>query len=235
MVSGPITSWQTDGETMETETIFMGSKITANGDYSHEIKRCWLLGRKSMTKLHSILKNQRHYVANKGPNSQGYGFSSSHVWFWELNHEENQVPKSWCFWTVVLEKTLESPLDCMIKPVHPKGNQSWLLIGRDWCWNSNALATWCEELIHWKRPWCWAGLKAGGEGDGRGWDGWMASPTWWRGVWTSSRSCSPWDHRESDTTEGLNWTGLGCLYQWLVLFILASCLTFVTFSVKQGW
>ena len=68
-----------------------------------------------------------------------------------------------------------------------KGNQSWIFIG-SWSWNSNTLATWCEELTHWKRPWCWERLKVGGEGDNRGWDGWMASPTWWTWVWTSSGS-----------------------------------------------
>ena len=82
-----------------------------------------------MTNLDSILKS-RHYFVNKGPSSQGYGFSSSHVWLWELDHKESWAPKNWCFWTVVLEKTLESPLDCKIQPVHPKGNQSWTSIGR---------------------------------------------------------------------------------------------------------
>ena len=73
----------------------------------------------------------RHSFANKGSSSQGYGFSSSHVWMWELDFEESWVPKNWCFWTVVLEKTLESPLDCKeIQPVHPKGDQSWVFIGR---------------------------------------------------------------------------------------------------------
>ena len=76
------------------------------------------------------IKKQRHSFANKGPSSQGYGFSSSHVWIWELDCKESWVLKNWCFWTVVLEKTLGSPLDCKIKPVHPKGNQSWLFIGR---------------------------------------------------------------------------------------------------------
>ena len=77
------------------------------------------------------IKKQRHYFANKGPSSQGYGFSSSRVWMWELNYKENWALKNWCFWTVALEKTLESPLDCKeIQPVHPKGNQSWIFIGR---------------------------------------------------------------------------------------------------------
>ena len=129
MTSGPITSWQIDGETV-TDFIFRGSKITADGDCSHEIKRCLLLGRKVMTNLDSILKS-RDYFANKGLSSQGYGFSSGHVWMWELDCEESWAPKNWCFWTVVLEKTLESPLDFKeIQPVHPKGDQSWVFIGR---------------------------------------------------------------------------------------------------------
>ena len=100
---------------------------------------------------------------------------------WELYYKESWVLKNWCFWTVVLEKTLESPLDCKeIKPVNPKGiNTEYSL--KDWCWNwsSNTLATWCKELTHWKRPWCWERLRTGGEGDDRGWDGWMASPPQW--------------------------------------------------------
>ena len=133
MASGPITSWQIDGETMETVTDFIfwgGSKITADGDCSHEIKRHLLLGRKAMTHLDSILKI-RHYFANKGPSTQSYGFSSSRVWMWELDYKEGWVLKNWCFWIVVLEKTLESPLDCKeIQPVHSKGNQSWIFIGK---------------------------------------------------------------------------------------------------------
>ena len=131
MASGPITSWEIDGETVETvsDFIFGSSKITADGDCSHE--RCLLLGRKVMTNLDSIIKKQRHYFANKGPSSQGYGFSSGHVWMWELDSEESWVPKNWFFWTVVLEKTLENPLDCKeIQPVHSKGDQSWVFIGR---------------------------------------------------------------------------------------------------------
>ena len=134
MASGPITSWETDGETVETvsDFIFLGSKITADVDCSHEIKRHLLFGRKVMTNLNSILKSRNiHYFANKGPSSQDYGFSSSHVWMWELDYKESWVPKNWCFWTVVLEKTLENPLDCKeIQPVHPKGDQSWVFIGR---------------------------------------------------------------------------------------------------------
>ena len=100
---------------------------------------------------------------------------------WELDCKVKWAPKNWCFWTVVLKKTLKSPFDCKeIKSVNPKRNESRMFI-QDWCWswNSNALGTWCEELTHWKRPsWC-KRLKAGGKGNDRGWDGWMASPTRW--------------------------------------------------------
>ena len=119
-------------ETVKTVSDFIlgGSKITADGDCSRESKRCLLLGRKIMTNLVSILKS-RYYFANKGPSSQCYGFSSSRVWMRELDCEEGWVPKNWCFWTVVLEKTLESPLYSKeIQPVHPKGNLSWIFIGR---------------------------------------------------------------------------------------------------------
>ena len=91
MAYGPITSWQIDVETV-ADFIFLGSKITADSECSHEIKRCFLLGSKVMTNLDSILKKQRHYFANKGPSSQGYGFSSGHVWMWELDCEESWVP-----------------------------------------------------------------------------------------------------------------------------------------------
>ena len=120
MASGPIISWQINGETMETvrDFIFLVSKITADGDCSHEIKRHLLLGRKAMTNLDSILKSRR-YFTDKCPSSQSCGFSSSHVWMWKLDYKESRAPKNWCFWTVVLEKTLESPLDCKeIQPVH---------------------------------------------------------------------------------------------------------------------
>ena len=132
LASDPIPSWQIDGKTVETVTdvILGGSKITADGDCSHKIKRRLLLRRKIMTNLYSILK-QRHYFAKKGLSSQSYGFSSSHVWMRELDYKESWAPKNWCFWTVVMEKTLESPLDCKeMQPVHPKGNQSWIFIAR---------------------------------------------------------------------------------------------------------
>ena len=87
--------------------------------------------KKSCDQPRQHIEKQRHYFANKGPSSQSYGFSSGHVWMWELDYKESWVQKNGCFWTVVLDKTLESPLDCKeIQPVHPKGNQSWLFIGR---------------------------------------------------------------------------------------------------------
>ena len=110
---------------------------------------------------------------------------------WKLDYKESWTPKNGCFWIVVLEKTLENPLDCKeIQPVHSEGDQSWVFIGRNWCWswNSKTLETWCEELTHLKRSWCWERLKVGGEGDDRGWDGWMASPTQWTWVWVNSGS-----------------------------------------------
>ena len=112
MASAPITSWQIDGETMGTVTdfVFLGSKITADGNCSHEIKTLapW---KKIYDQSRQHIAKQRHYFANKGPSSQSYGFSSGHVWMWELDYKESWVQKNWCFWTVVLEKTLESPLD----------------------------------------------------------------------------------------------------------------------------
>ena len=119
------------------------------------------------------IKKQRHYFADNGPYSQSYGFSSNHIWMWKLDYKESWEPKNWCFWTVVLEKTLESLLNC--KDFLKESVLNW----KDWCWswNSNTLATWCKELTHLKRPWYWERLNVGGEGDNRGWDSWMASPT----------------------------------------------------------
>ena len=127
---------------------------------------------------------------DKDLSSQSYVFSHSHVWMWELDYKESWVLKNWCFWTVMLEKTLVSPLDCKIQPVDPKGNQFWIFIGRTDA-KAETPMLWPPEAknqLNWKRPWCWERLKAGGEGDNRGWDGWMASLTRWTWVWVSSRS-----------------------------------------------
>ena len=161
----PSTSWQIGGETMETVTdfIFLGSKITADGTCNHEIKRRLLLGKKAMTNL-DYVKKQRHYFADKGPSSQSYGFSSNHVWMWELDHKEGWVWKSWCIWTMVLEKTLESPLDSKgIKPVNPKGNPPWIFIGRTDA-KAETPILWPPDAKNWliRKDWCWERLKAEG-------------------------------------------------------------------------
>ena len=123
--------WQIDGETV-ANFIFLGSRITADGKCSNEIKRHLLLGRKVMTNLDSIFKSRDITLPTKvGLSGQSYSFSSGHVWMWELDYKESWVLKNWCFWTVMLEKTLKSPLDCKeIPPVHPKGDQSWVFFGR---------------------------------------------------------------------------------------------------------
>ena len=115
-------------ETVETVADFIlgGSKITADGDCSYEIKRHLLLGRKAMTNLNNILKSKAYYFANKGLSSQGYVFSSSHVWIWELDYKENWALKNWCFWTVMFEKTLESPLDS--KEISPEYSLEGLML-----------------------------------------------------------------------------------------------------------
>ena len=138
------------------------------------------------------IKKQRHYFANKGPSSQGYGFSRSHVWMWELDYKESWVQKNWCFWTVVLEKTFESPLDWKeIQPVHPKGDQFWMFIGRTDV-EAETPILWPSDMKNW--------LTGKDPDAGKDWrqeekgmtedeiDGWMASPTQWIWVWVNSGS-----------------------------------------------
>ena len=142
---------------METvaDFIFLGSKITADGYCSHEIRRCLLLGRKVMTNLDSLLKSRDITLPTKVSLVKAMVFPSSHVWMWELDYKESWALKNWCFWTVVLEKTLESPLDCKeIQPVHPKGNQSWVFIGRTDV-EAETLILWppdAESWLIWKDP-----------------------------------------------------------------------------------
>ena len=191
MASDPITSWQVEGEKVKTVTdfIFLVSKITSDGDCSHEIKRHLLLGRKAMIYLGSILESIT--LPTKVHLVKAMVFPVVMYGFWELDYKERWELKNWCSWTVVLEKTLESPLDCKeIQPVNPKGNQSWIFIGRTTAEGETPIL-WPPDMKNWllgKDPdagedWCW-----GGERDNRGWDGWMASPTQWKWVWVSSRS-----------------------------------------------
>ena len=208
---------------METvaDFIFLGSTITADGDCSYEIKRHLLLGKKVMTILDSIVKSHRHYFADKGPFSQKYGCSSSHVCMWELDCKESWTLKHWCFWTVVLEKTLESPLDCKeIQPVHPKGNQSWRFIGRT---DAEAEATilWPPDPKNWfigRHPNAWKDWRqemGTTEDEMVGWHHWFdgcefqqAMPV---GDGPGSLVCySPWGCKKLDTTEQLHWWTRKC-------------------------
>ena len=132
MASGA-TSWQIDGETVETvaDCILGGLQNHCRWwlqPWNQKMLAPW---KQSYDQPRQHIKKQRHYFANKSPSSQSYGFSSSHVWLLELDYKESWAPKNWCFWTVVLEKTLESPLDCReIQPINAKGNQPWIFIGR---------------------------------------------------------------------------------------------------------
>ena len=144
--------------------------------------------KKSYDKPRQHLKNQRHHLADKGPYSQSSGFSSSHMWMWELHNKESWALNNWCFWTVVLEKTLESPLDCReTQPIHPKGNQSWMFIGRTdveaetpILWPPDA-----KRWLIWKLSDTGKNWRQEEKGTNRGWDGWMASPTQWTWVWVN--------------------------------------------------
>ena len=165
---------------------------------------------------------------------------------WELECEESWAPKNWCFWTVVLEKPLASPLDCKeIRPVYPKGNQSWVFIGRtDTEAETPILWPPHAELTHWKRPWCWEGLEAGGEGDDRGRDGWMASPTQCIWVWVNSRSWW-WTGRPGvlqfmgsqrvghDWATELNWMFLAVLIHYWQILIFFSFLQSENVSISS--
>ena len=203
-----------DGETMEivTDFIFLGSKITADGDCSNKNKRYLLLGRKAMTNLNTLKSRDITLPTKVHKVKVIYGFSISHVWMWELDHKEGWGPKNWCFWTVVLEKTLESPLTC--KEINPKGSQSWIFIRR----TDAALKLLYFGHLMWRTDSLEKTLMLGKiEGRRRrgrwGWDGWMASrlnghefeqaPGDGEGQ-GSLLCCSPWDHKESDMIEWLN-------------------------------
>ena len=175
--------------------------------------RCLLLARKAMTNLDSILKSRDITLLTRIGLDKAMDFSSRHVWMWELDHKEGWAPKNWCFWTVVLEKTLESSLVSQeIFSVNPKGNQSWIFWS--WRWNSNTLATWCENWLLRKDP--DAGKDQRQEEKGMTEDEIVRCHYWLDGHefeqspgvgdgQGSLACCRPWGHNESDTTEQLNW------------------------------
>jgi len=170
--------WGNNGDS--DKLYFLDSKITADGDCSHEIKRCLFLGRK-------VIRNQRHYFANKNPSCQSYCFSSSHVRMWELDYRESWVLKNWCFWTMVwrllrVQWTARRSNQFILKEISPEYSLEGLMLKLKF--QSFGHLIW---RTNWKRPWCWERLKVG-EGDDKGWDGWMASPTLWTWVWVSSGS-----------------------------------------------
>ena len=156
-----------------------------------EIKRCLLPWKESYDQPRQHIKKQRRYFANKGLSSQGCGFSCGHVWMWELDYKETWVPKNWCFWTVVLEKTLESLLDCKeIQLVHPQGDQSWVFIGRTDAEAELWPILWPPDVKSWligKDPDAGKDWKQEEKGttEDREWDGWMASLTQWTWVWAN--------------------------------------------------
>ena len=182
------------------------------------------------------MEKQRHYFANKGPSSQGYGFSSGHVWMWELDCEESWAPKNWCFWTVVLEKTLESPLDFNeIQPVHSKGDQSWVFFGRNDA-KAETPVLWPPHAKSWLigkdsdagRDW---GQEEKGttEEEMAGWHHWLhgCESEWTPGVGDGQRGLACCDSRgckESDTTERLNWTELSWVTKHTHTMLLIGCL-----------
>ena len=223
MASSPITSWQIDGETKEavTDFVLLGSKITADGDCSHEIKRCLLLGRKATTNLDRILKSKDITLLTKVHIVKAMIFPvvmyGCKCWtIKKATWQRIDAFDLWC-WRQFL-----SLLDSKeIEPANPKGNQSWIFIGRTDA-EAEAPKLWPPDAKNWlrKRPWCWERLKAGGEGEDRGCDVWMASPTQWTWVWASSgswwRTGKPGVLQfhgvtKSDTTEWLNWTELSHL------------------------
>ena len=189
---------------METVTdfLFLGSKITVDGDCRHEIQRHLLLGRKTMTNLDSF-KRQRHHFADKGLYCHSYGFSSSHVQMWKLDHKEGWVQKNWCFQMVVLEKTLESPLDSKeFKPINLKGNQPWTLIGRTGA-EAEGPILWPPDVKNWltgKDPDVWKDW--GKEEKGRQRMRWLDGITnsMYMGLSKLQEIVKDWKTKESDTT-----------------------------------
>ena len=200
--------------------IFLGSKITVDGDCSHKIKRHLLLGRKAMTNLDSILKSRDITLSTKFCIVKAMGFSSSHVWMSDWDYKQGWVLKNWCFQTLVLEKTLESPLNSKeTKPVNPKRNQPWIFIGKTdgeaeapILWRPHAKRWLIEKDSDAGRDW---GQEEKGmtEDEMAGWHHWLDGheSEWTLGIGDGQGGlvcCESWGHKESDTTERLNWTEL---------------------------
>ena len=209
MASGPIISWQIDGETVEivADFIFLGSKITADGDCSHEIKRCLLLGRKVMTNLDSILKSRDITLPTKVHLVKAMVFPVVMYGCESLTIKKAECRRIDAFelwsWRRLLRVpwTARRSNQSILKEISPGCS----LVGLKLKLKLQYFGTSWEELIHLKRPWCWERLMAGGEGDNRGWDGWMASPTQWTWVWVDSRSWW-WTGRPHRVAK--NWTWL---------------------------
>ena len=219
MASGPITSWQIDGETMGTETLFYWDpKITADGNFSHEIKRHLLLGRKVMTNLDSILKS-RDYFASKGPYCQSYGFSSSHVWMWKKAKSwRTKAFELWC-WRILLRVpwTERRSNQSILKEISTEYSLEGLMLKLKLQYIGHLM--WRTNLL--ENTLMLGKIEAGGEGDDREWDGWMDHQVdghefeQAQVVGDGQGSlvcCSPWVHKELDTTERLNWTDINSLW-----------------------
>ena len=171
------------------QTLFSSPPNSLQISCSHEIKRPLLLGRKTMTNPGSIWKSRDITLPTKVHIVKAMVFPVVMYRCESWTIKKAWVPKNWCFWTVVLGRLLRIPWTASIDSSQYQRKSTLNILWKDWCWSwsSNTLATWCEELTNWKRPWCWERLKAGGEGDNGGWDGWMASLTQWIWVWASSR------------------------------------------------
>ena len=165
------------------EFILGGSKITADGDCSHEIKRHLFLGRKAMTNLDSILKSRD--ITNKGPCSQSCGFSSSHVWMWELDYKENWAPMKWCLWLWCWRRLLRVPWterrsnQSILKEISPENSLEGLMLKLKLQYFGHLM--WRTDLF--EKTLMLGKVEGGRLGNNRAWDGWMASPTWWTRVW----------------------------------------------------
>jgi len=197
----------------------------ADGDCSHEVKRRLLLGSYDQPRQH--IKKQRHYFADKDLSSQSYGFSNSHVWTWELDYKESRAPKNQCFLTVVLEKTIESSLDCKeIKPVNPKGNQSWIVIGRTDA-EAETPVLWPPDAKNWligKDP--DSGQDRRQEEKGMtedemvGWHHWLDGHEFEKALGVGDRQeslvcCNPWGCKEPNVSATSDWTELITSKGWL--------------------